>query len=170
MDGLGLPGAQLAHALGCPARGGQQQHRQAHALQQGHNAPGGGGLAGAGAAGQQQHPGPGRQRHGLTLVRGIGNALLAFHLGDDLVHIFPGLPRRIPQGQKPPGHPGLRLIQAQQIAGLDIGHLLLNDDAPGQQTVQGRLQGVGVRADELGGGGQQLVPGQEHMAVVQVVG
>ena len=170
MDGLGLPGAQLAHALGRPARGGQQQNCQAHALQQGDDAPGGGGFAGAGAAGQQQHPAPGRQLHRPALLGRIGDALAGLHLGDDFVHIFPGLPGRVPQGQQPPGHLCLRLIQALEIAGLHPRHLLLNDDAPGQQTVQGRLQGVGVRADELGGGGQQLVPGQEHMAVVQVVG
>ena len=83
---------------------------------------------------------------------------------------FSGLPGRVPQGQQPPGHLGLRLIQALEIAGLHPRHRLLDDDAPGQQPVQGGLQGVRVAVDQLGGGKKQLVPGQEHMAVVQIVG
>ena len=86
VDGLGLPAAQLAHALGGTACGSQQQHLKAHALEKGHDAPCGGGLAGAGAAGQQQHAGAGRQLHRLTLLRGIGNALLLLHLPDQLLH------------------------------------------------------------------------------------
>ncbi|MPN40422.1 hypothetical protein SDC9_187959 [bioreactor metagenome] len=88
MDGLGLqPAAKLTHPFGRPAGGRRQHHVQPHSLEQGHNAPDGGGLAGAGAAGQNQNSGPGRQRHGLTLLVGVGDALRLFYLRDDLVHL-----------------------------------------------------------------------------------
>ena len=49
---LGLHARQLAHALRRTARGGRQHDVQPHFLKQGHDAPDGGGLAGAGTAGQ----------------------------------------------------------------------------------------------------------------------
>ena len=84
MDGLGLPARQLAHALGCPPGGGRQHDVQPHFLEQGHNAPDGGGFAGAGAAGEDNHPGPRRQLHRLPLLGRVGDALLRLDFRDGL--------------------------------------------------------------------------------------
>ena len=56
VDGLGLHAGELTHTLGGPAGGGGQHDVQPHLPEQGHDAPHGGGLPGAGAAGEDQHP------------------------------------------------------------------------------------------------------------------
>ena len=67
VDGLRLLPRHLAETLGGAACGRKEQHVQAHAAVQRDDAPEGRGLAGAGAAGQQQDAAAGRQQHRLTL-------------------------------------------------------------------------------------------------------
>ena len=169
MDRLGLRSGELAHPLGRPARGGRQHHVQAHLPEQGRNGPDGGGLSGAGAAGENQHVFPGRQLHGLALLGGIGDALGPFQL----VHRPPGgdpaLGLRRQQGLQAQLGGALRLPQPPEVTGVHIGHPLLNHLSPANKLVQGQLRALLPALEELGRGGHQLPPGEEDVAVVFVV-
>ena len=169
MDGLGLAAAQLAHPLGGAACGRQQHGIQPHPVKQGHDAPHGGGLAGAGAAGQQQHALFRRQRHGAALLRRVGDALLLFDIADDPVHIPAKVPVVAAGGGQTLGHIDLRLVHPPQIAALHVGDGLTHHGEALTQVVQRLLHRFLAYADQLHGGGDQLGPGQEHMAVGQVM-
>ena len=169
VDGLCLLAAELAHPLGGAARGRQQHGIQAHPLEQRHDAPHGGGLAGAGAAGQQQHTPLRRQRHGAALLRGIGDALPLFDVVDDPVHVPAAVPVVAAGGGQPFGHIDLRLVHPPQIAALHVGDGPAHHGEALTQIVQRLFRRLLRDADQLHGGGDQLGPGQEHMAVGQVV-
>ena len=169
VDGLGLPARHLPQPLGCSPRGGQQQHVKAHPLIQRDDAPQGGGLAGAGAAGEQQHAAVRRQRHRLTLQGRVAHALLTLDVGDGLIHPHQPLHRRLHHGQQALGHEGLRLIQAGQVAACHVGDGLFHHGIALNELVQRQLHRVRLHADELRCRQHQLLPRQEHMAVVQIV-
>ena len=67
--------------------------------------------------------------------------------------------------KKPLRHECLRLIEPGQIAAPHPGDILLDDGKALDELVQHHLQLLRLHTDELGGGRQQLVPWQEHMAV-----
>ena len=170
VDRLGLHARQLAHPLRRPARGGRQHDVQPHFLEQGHNAPDGGGLAGAGAAGQEDDAGLRRQLHRLPLQGGVGDALLLLDLRHGPVRV-PALVRvHVQQHHQPGAGGGLRLPQPPQIHRLHIGNPLDHHSMALRQGVQGRFHLLHPTAQQLAGGVQQLVLGQEHMAVIFVVG
>ena len=170
MDGLGLPARHLRQALGGTARGGQQGHIQAHAVKERHDATDGGGLAGAGAAGEQHHAPLRRQGHGLALGGGIGDARLALQLVDDPLRAAEGVGTVVGHGQQPLGHRRLRLVEGPKIAARHLAYGALADSVAVQHTVQRRLHRVAVHVHQCGGGGKQLLPGQEHVTVAQIVG
>lgn len=88
VDGLSLhPAAQLAHALGGPACGGRQHHIHSHPAEHLHDAPYGGGLAGARAAGEQHHALLGGQLHRLALEGGVDDVLLGLDAVDELFRL-----------------------------------------------------------------------------------
>ena len=169
VDGLRLARAQLAHTLGGAAGRRQQQHLQPHTLKQRHNAAHGGGFAGTGTAGEQQHALFGRQLHRLPLLRRIGDLPDLF----DLVNYLVGMPEHlvicVAQGAELFRHIALRLVHPAQVAAVHIGNALLHHRAARQQVVQRDLHRFCVGADELARGRQQLFPRQKHMAVIHVI-
>ena len=172
MDGLRLPGAQLPQPLGRPPRGGHEQDFATDPVQHGHDPPHGGGLPGAGAAGEQHNPLPGRQLHRPPLFGGVGDPLPGLDLLQNGVHPDVVRPVRL-AGQHPAQllrDAGLRLVEPPQIAGLHPGHPLAADGPPADEVVQGDLHRLRRAVDELGGGGDELVPGQKDVAVAQIVG
>lgn len=50
-----------------------------------------------------------------------------------------------------------------------MGHLFLDHRAPFNEAVQSLLHQLRPAVQQLGRGGDQLVPGQEHVAVVFIV-
>ena len=169
VDGLGVTAAQLAHPLGGPSGGGQQQHVQPHPLKQGHDAPHRGGLAGARPAGQQQHALFRRQRHRPALLRRVGDPLPGLNVVDNPVHVLAAVPFVTAGGGQPLGHIDLRLVHPPQVAALHVGDRSAHHRAALRKLVQRLFRRLLVDADQLHGGGDQLRPGQEHMAVGQVV-
>ena len=169
MYGLGLPSAQLRHAFGGAARGGQKQNVQIHLLKQPHNGPGGGGLACAGTSGKQQQSGLSRQAHRLPLQRRVAPPLSHLHLPDDLVRISRPFIGKTQHGKQLLRHKALRLIQIRSIAGQHIGHLLLAYIAFFHHGVQADLHLLTGYADELRRRQDQFLPRQKHMAVSLVI-
>ena len=169
VDGLGLPARHLPQPLGGPPRRSQQQHIQSHPLIQGHDAPQGCGLAGTRPAGEQQHAAVRRQRHRLPLQGRVGHALRLLDVRDGLFHAGQLLHRRFHHGHQPLRHICLRLIHSGQIAAHHVGDGLFHHAKPLDELVQRQLHRVGLHADELRRRLYQLLPWQEHMAVVEVV-
>ena len=171
VDGLGLPAAELPQALGRPPRGGHQHHGAPHPVQQGHDAPHGGGLARAGASGEEHYPLPRGQLHRPPLGGSVCNALPGLDLGDGLLHPLRDQPVRLEAEHpvQPGGDVPLRLVEAAEVAGLHPGHLLPADRAPLHEAVQSRLHHVRRTVDEAARRVHQLVPGEEDVAVAQVV-
>ena len=167
---VGLHTAQLTQPLGRPAGGGGQGGVQPHVVEEGQHPPEGGGLAGARAAGKQHDLGPGRQLHGGALLGGVGDALVTLDPVENAVKVLRRqqlFPAHLGQ---PLGHKALRLVQVEEVDRLLPRRLLLDDLTPLQQSLQPVPQGVQVlQAQQLGGGGKQLPPGQKGVAVVQVV-
>ena len=167
---LGLHARQLAHALRRTARGGRQHDVQPHFLKQGHDAPDGGGLAGAGTAGQQDDANLRRQLYRLPLQGGVGNALflLDFRHGPVCKPALIGV--HFQQCQQPGAGGGLRLPQPPQVHRLHIGDPLDHHGVMLRQGVQGRFHLLDPAAQQLAGGGKQLILRQKHMAVILVIG
>ena len=86
VDGTGLPPGDLRHALGGTAGGSRQRHLFAPLLQQRQDAPQSGGLAGAGAAGQDKQTALHRFGNGAALHRVVGNALCLLQLVQLVLH------------------------------------------------------------------------------------
>ena len=109
-----------------------------------------------------------RQLHSLPLKRGVCNALALL----DLVHGPSGPGTDIRRGgeevQELPAGVILRLVEAEEVAGLHIGHGLGEDLPLIDEGIQGLLHAVLI-PQELGGGRQQLGTGQEDMAVALVM-
>ena len=109
-----------------------------------------------------------RQLHGFPLKRGVCNALG----GLDLVHGLSGTGTDIRRGGEEvcelPAGVILRLVEAEEVAGLHIGHGLGEDLPLIDEGIQGLLHAVLI-PQELGGGRQQLGTGQEDMAVALVM-
>ena len=139
-------------------------------VKEGQNAPERGGLAGAGAAGEEHHLLAGGGFHGLHLEGGVGDALLPLDAVDESVQILGGTEFLSLHGQKLVGHIGLAVVELAQVAGILPGDLLPDDLVPVQKPLHDRFQGVLRGAQKLGGGGKELAVGQEDVAVVQVVG
>ena len=169
MYGLRLPPAQLRHALSRPSRGRQQQDVQPHDLKQPHNGSRGGGFSRAWAAREQQHAGLRRQKHRFLLQRRIPYALRHFHLADDLVHLSVSVIGKLQHFQQLFRHKALRRIQLRQIAGQDVGHLLLADNAAAYHDVQADLHRLGGQPDELLRRPDELFPRQKYMAVPLII-
>ena len=169
VDRLGLHAGQLAHALGRPPGGGRQDDLQAHPPEQGHDAPDCGGLAGAGASREDQHPRPGGQLHRLPLQGRIGDALLGLQLVHRPARLGAAVCIRSQQPRQADAGGTLRLPQPPEVAGLHMGHLFLDHRAPFNEAVQSLLHQLRPAVQQLGRGGDQLVPGQEHVAVVFIV-
>ena len=170
VDRLSLHARQLAHALRRTARGGRQHDVQPHFLKQGHDAPDGGGLAGAGTAGQQDDANLRRQLYRLPLQGGVGNALflLDFRHGPVCKPALVGV--HFQQCQQPGAGGGLRLPQPPQVHRLHIGDPLDHHGVMLRQGVQGRFHLLDPAAQQLAGGGKQLILRQKHMAVILVIG
>ena len=81
VDRGGVPACQLREPLGGPARGGGQEGFEAHLLKEVQNALQGGGLAGAGATGDEQQLFRGRGADGLPLLGGVFDVLVVLHPG-----------------------------------------------------------------------------------------
>ena len=162
VDGLGLPARHLTQALGGAAGRRQQRHIQPHTLVQRHDAPQRRGLAGAGAAGQQQYTALGCQAHRLPLQRRIGHALFLFDIVDDLLRPGQHLHRRPYQRQQALRHESLRLVQPGQIAALHPGDGLFHHAEALDKLVQRQLQLVRRHGQQLRRGEEQLLAGQEH--------
>ena len=170
VDRLSLHARQLAHALRRTARGGRQHDVQPHFLKQGHDAPDGGGLAGAGAAGQQDDANLRRQLHRLPLQGRVGNALflLDFRHGPVCEAALIGV--HFQQCQQAGAGGGLCLPQPPQVHRLHIGDPLDHHGMMLRQGVQGRFHLLDPAAQQLAGGGKQLILRQKHMAVILVIG
>ena len=170
MDCLGLHARQLAHALRRTARGGRQHDVQTYFLKQGHDAPDGGGLAGAGAAGQQDDANFRRQLHRLPLQGSVGNPLflLNFRHGPVCKPALVGV--HFQQCQQPGAGGGLRLPQPPQVHRLHIGDPLDHHGVMLRQGVQCYFHLLDPAAQQLAGGDKQLVLRQKHMAVILVIG
>ena len=169
VDGPGLLAAGLRHALGRPPGGGGQGGLQAQGVKQGQHPPQGGGLAGARPAGEQHHLAAGGQLHRAALLAGVHNALPGLDAVNEPVQPLGGQHLPLAHLAQPHGHIALRLIQPRGIAGGDPGDVLPDHLSPLHQLLQPLFQAVPLHADQRGGGGQQFVLGQEHMAVVRVV-
>ena len=169
VDGGGLAAGQLAQPLGCPPGGGAEGHPLGLTLQNLEDCIDGGGLAGAGAAGQNQTVLGDRPADGLLLFGGIGKALGQFQHLDLLFHLVGSL--FFPPDQSgQPGRDGL--LGGQEFGQVDI--ISPVPTAGGQlPAVQAALQSGGqffVRLmDEGGRCRYQPFPGQTGMTVAGVV-
>ena len=169
MDGLGLLPGELAHALGRPAGGRRQEHLLPRLLQQVDDGVEGGGLAGAGPAGEQQHALLHGRPDGLLLLVRVADAPLLLNLPD--LHVRPA--QRAGGHAEHGLHPGgdVRLAQVlllQEEKGLSPD-LLPPQGQVLAQLVDGVLHQLLLH---LKGGGRrrpELVLGQAGVAVVQVV-
>ena len=115
MNGGGLLPRHLAHALGSSARRGRHQTAQLYPAKELQNALQKGGLAGAGAAGDQKQSGGCRLPDGLGLLLGIGNAAFPGNGGDlvfQVVRLREGL---FAEFQQTLGAVGLRLVELRQV-------------------------------------------------------
>ena len=169
MDGGGVGGAQLPQALGRPAGGGGQGGVQPHGLKQGQHPPQAGGLAGARPAGEEHHLPGGGHLHRLALLGGVGDALLPLDAGDDPVQPVGGQQLRLAHLPDAVGDVGLRLVQGGDVHGVLAGDGLPVQFAPIGQGLQPLLQQVAGRFQQLPGGGDELLGGEEGVAVVPVV-
>ena len=162
MDGLGVGARGLGHALGGPARGGGQGEGHAHAGEGVGDAADDGGLAGAGAAGDDHDAGVQGPGHRFALAFGQGEPQLPFVLA------------HVPEGVR---HRGFRkLHQLLGDAGLhagDIGqehapllaHELLHQGALRDHGVHGVRQQFGIHTQKTAGLQDQLLRGQIGVAV-----
>ena len=169
VDGGGVGGAQLPQALGRPAGGGGQGGVQPHGLKQGQHPPQAGGLAGARPAGEEHHLPGGGHLHRLALLGGVGDALLPLDAGDDPVQPVGGQQLRLAHLPDAVGDVGLRLVQGGDVHGVLAGDGLPVQFAPIGQGLQPLLQQVAGRFQQLPGGGDELLGGEEGVAVVPVV-
>ena len=169
VDGGGLPAGQLAQPLGRAARGGAEGHPLGLMFQQLQDGVHGGGLAGAGAAGEDEAILGHRLADGLFLQRCIGKALGQLQDLDVLVQVADGL--LLPLGQQ--GQPvGDVLFGGQQVGQVDVGCALKHPDAEFVRfdaLVQCFGQLFRRLVDEIGGRFQQLRTGQAGVAVARIV-
>ena len=104
----GGPGG-FAQALGGPARGGHEQHPGPQTQVQVQDATDDGGLAGAGAAGDDQDLLFEGRGHGLGLLLGELEPLPGLHLGDQILQVQGrGAAGGGGQASQGLGHPGFR--------------------------------------------------------------
>ena len=169
MNGLGLPTRHLTHALGGTSRGCQQQHIQSHAFKHRKDTSHRRGLTRTRATRQQQNTFLRRKLHRFTLGGRIGDSLLRFHLRENALHIFTAGCRSAQQQAQLFRHKSLRLKHFIKVARSDICHLPLNDLMSVHQRIQRRFQTVATHVDELCRCTDELLPRQEHMAVVLIM-
>ena len=169
VDGGGLPAGQLAQPLGRTARGSAESHPLGLMFQQLQDGVHGGGLAGAGATGEDEAVLGHRLADGLFLQRCIGKALGQLQYLDVLVQVADGL--LLPLGQQ--GQPvGDVLFGGQQVGQVDVGCALKHPDAEFVRfdaLVQCFGQLFRRLVDEMGGRFQQLRTGQAGVAVARIV-
>ena len=87
MDGVGILSTGLAHTLGGPPGGGGQSGLQPQVVKEGQHAPQRGGLTRARTSREQHHLAACRQLHSVPLLLGIGDALAALDVLQQLVQI-----------------------------------------------------------------------------------
>ena len=169
VDGAGLAAGELAQPFGGPARGGAQGHPLGLIFQQLQDGVHGGGLTGAGAAGEHQTVLGHGLADGFPLQRRIGKALGQFQHLQVPVQVTGGV--LAPPGQN--GQPvGNVLLGGQKVRQVDVGHAVehLHAEFFGLDALVQRTGQLFRRlVDEVGGGFQQLGPGQAGVAVARVV-
>ena len=169
VDGLGITGTQLTHPLGSASRRGKEQHGKTHPLKKGHNPANSGGLTGTGAARQHQYPLLRRQSDGVALQGRIDDTLLHLNFTNNLPCIHPMLTFLGAGRPQALCHIGLRLVHTAEITALHIGNGAADNFALLTQVVHGFFHRVAVHINELRRGRHQLITGQEHMAVAQIM-
>ena len=167
MDGLGLPAGDLGHPLGRAAGGGAQRHLAAGLLQQVDDGVDGGGFAGAGAAGEDEDFVLQRLQDGLLLQAGVADLAGLLQLGQQLLGGGFYLQRlvRAQHEENPLGDVALVLPVFGQVAVGAAVDLHLHQLAAAQQRLQLLFHHDFALAQQLLGGGQQLVQRQAGVAV-----
>ena len=169
VDGAGLAAGQLAQALGRAAGGRAQGHPLGLIFQQLQNGVDGGGLAGAGAAGEHKAV----LGHGLAdgfLLQGrVGKALGQLQNLNVLVQSVGRVFAALRQHRQPVGDV---LLRRQQVRQVDIRHPVEHFHAEFfglNAFIQCGGQLFRRLMDEIGRRFQQLGPGQAGVAVACVV-
>ena len=170
VNGVPFGAAQLPHPLGRPARGSGQGGLQAHSLKERQHPPQGGGLTCAGAAGEEHHLPPGTELHRQTLLGRVFDPLGLLCPFNEPVQVLGGIKLVVAHGGYPLSHMALGLPEVPQVAGFLPRHLLPDHFSQGEEAVQRVGQGLPVRQlQQRSGGLKELSPGQEGVAVVQIV-
>ena len=169
MDGRCGPSRQLGNALGSPSRGCGQQRDPVQPVEQLQNARQRGGLAGAGTAGEQQDPMGRGQGDGLPLLGGVFDAQFFLHRPDRRLQIGGWIAVLAAHVKEPLGDLRLGLVVFRQVAQVVAAQHGAHQPLLFVQPVQGLGDGALLQAQQLGRGGDQLVRGQEDMAVAQIV-
>ena len=169
VDGGGLAAGQLAQPLGGPAGGGAEGHPLGLRLEDAEDGLDGGGLAGAGAAGQHQTVLGHRLTDGLPLLGRIGEALGQFQHLEVLFQPADALLFPPHQGRQPVGDGLFGLEQVGQVDVLGPVPAVGGQPPLVQAASQGVGQLVGRLVDEGRGGGHQTLPRQAGVAVAGVM-
>ena len=169
VDGGGLAAGQLAQPLGGPPGGGAEGHPLGLAFQHVEHRLDGGGLAGAGPAGQHQAVFGDSPADGFPLLGRVGKALRRLQHLDVPVEVAGGLRFPLRQGGQPFGD---RLLGGQQLGQVDVRpaaeHPLVQLLRL-QTVVEGGGQLFGRLMDEGRRGGHQPLPRQAGVAVAGIV-
>ena len=169
VDGGSLPARQLAQPLGCAARGGTEGHPLRLMLQQLQDGVDGGGLAGAGAAGQYKAVLGHSLADGFLLERRIGEALRQLQDLNVPVKVADGVLAPPGQQSQPVGN---ILFRRQQVWQINIRCAVKHPNAEFlglKAAVQRGRQLFRRLVDEIGRRIQQLCAGQTGVAVARVM-
>ena len=115
MNGTGVPTGDLRHALGGTAGRRSKRDLFAPPFQKCQNAPQGGGLAGAGTAGQDKHTALHRLGNGAALYGVVGDALYLLQLVQLVLHRLQLRRLQLQRNAHPTGDVAFRPIKRQQI-------------------------------------------------------